>query len=49
MILFLMRLWTGLSIEFIDVRGDSFWDSDDDVITVRANKKIAIDGEELMV
>lgn len=37
-----------VDLEFIDVRGDSFWDSDDDVITVRANKKISIDDEELM-
>ena len=38
-----------VDLEFIDIRGDSFWNSDDDVITVRANKKISIDGEELMV
>ena len=38
-----------VDLEFIDIRGDSFWNSNDNVITVRANKKISIDGEELMI
>lgn len=36
-----------VDLEFIDVREDYFWDSDDDMITVRANKRILIDDEEL--
>lgn len=38
-----------VDLEFIDIRGDSFWNSNDNVITIRANKKISIENKKLII